>query len=139
MTRIEMAAALRRLTAIVTAGMVACVLASCAGTTDTARQYESYKVEADATLGSDDIVVVRADWEHEMGRVRATVRVRNAGGAVRIVHYRFGWLDESGRAVIDEVGAWRDIEVEPGQVVLLEGHTAHSGVTDFVLEVDAGR
>ncbi len=139
MDRLTRKAFLCRLAAFATTAVVALMLASCAGTTRTDRQYESYKVVADATLGSDDIVVVRADWEHEMGRVRATVRVRNDGEAVRVLHYRFGWLDQAGRPVGGDEGAWRDVEVELGKVVLLEGYTSAKGVTDFVLQVDPGR
>lgn len=128
-----------RLAALATAAVVALMLASCAGTTRTDRQYESYKVVADATLGSDDIVVVRADWEREMGRVRATVRVRHVGEIVRVLHYRFGWLDQAGRPVGGDEGVWQNVEVEPGKVVLLDGYTSAKDVTDFVLQIDPGK
>jgi uncharacterized protein YcfL len=129
----------RRLATAVTAAVAFCSLASCAGNPGAVKGYESYKISTGVDLGASGVVVFRSDWEHEMGRERATVRVRNTTEAMQTLRYRFRWLDQGGESLGSDEAGWRQVEIEGGQVVPLAGVTALKGAVDFILEIDSRR
>ncbi|MBK6734068.1 MAG: YcfL family protein [bacterium] len=121
---------------MVVTGLALSVLTACASAPRQQFRYESYKLTADATLATQDIVVVKSDWSREAGRMRASVRVRNASSQLLTLRYRFNWLDQARKPVGAEDSQWQTVEARGGEIVLLEGITIATGAADFTLEFE---